>query len=347
MNISDDELAKLIGELTDNGVFEIWYPKISYSSQKTRYTGDIYIPYMMNDALECYIYLRDAVMTGHPGKKTDEMIIRTSMHREEKRIILLVSENEENKYTIFFKDAQLIKKYYEYGRICHFWEPGNIQWSQLVYIIGTMFDKYAFLGDESCNDEEKRLMGLIEFAPFRYHAPAKKLFEELYDTTRKGAYKMFTLAVKAKDTGYAAAVLMYMLFPMEKLASKLSDMLNQKARYRLYNYIYERTQIAASNYPERDYGEEINSLIVKKRENVDEKLRKLGFCGKYPDYKKDYTYIRVVEEHPFTIMDWEYMEYRQTFLVSEGDRRHCGYNLGFFENSGAVGKVILPDEYKA
>lgn len=347
MNIRRDELEKLILELTDNGVFEIWYPQIGYENRKSRYTGDIYIPYMMNDALECYILLKDAVMTGHPAKRTEDMIIEVSIHMEGERAVLLVSEDEENKYTIFFEDAQLIKKYYEYGGICHFWEPGHIQWSQLVYIIGTMYDKYAFLGDEACNEEEKELKGLIEFAPFRYHAPARKLFEELYETTRRGACKMLKLAVKAKDAGYATAVLMYMLFPAEKLAIILSDMLNRKSRYRLYNYIYERAQIAASGYPERDYGHEMNTFIAEKRKNVDVSLKKQGFCGKYPEYKKSNTYIRVVEEHPFTIMDWEDMEYRQTFLVSEGDGRHCGYNLGFFENSGAVGKVILPDEYKA
>lgn len=311
------EVFDKIQELVREGVFEIWHPG--------EWDGNIYIPFMMNDALECYIILKNAVLVGQ--QLADRKSVTTvEIHSEEERFALVARQGEENTFTVFFTDAVLEKKYYRFDTICHFWETGQEQWSQLVYMIGTMFDKYAFLGEESCNEEEMSLMDLIEFAPFRYHAPAKQLFEELYDTTRKGAGKMLVLSLKAGDYWYGIMVFIYWIFMTERMARLLSKMLTKPARYKLYCYIYHRVQKAASAYPERTYEKD----IIHMRNNLDRQLKQKGFEGTYPDYVKGNQYIRVVEEHPFTIMDWENVTLKQTLMISECSGKKKGINLGFF-----------------
>lgn len=350
MCVKNDIFDK-INELAEHGVFEIWYPGIESESgeltlgqERTGVEREIYIPYMMNDALECYIILKKAVLVGeqiHENKNATEV----SVHKEGNRFVLVAKQGMENTFTVFFTDAYIEKKYYEFGKICHFWEKGQEQWSQLVYIIGTMFDKYAFLGEESCNKEEIALLRLIEFAPFRSHAPAKQLFEELYETTRKGTKKMMEIAKEAKDLTYYLVTAMYLAFPCEWLAKKLSKMLTKPSRYKLYQYIYEKAVLAASKYPKRTYSKELEEEICKKRSGLDKRFKENGFKGTYPDYNRENTYVRVVEEHPFTIMDWEHIEFKQMLMVSECAGRHKGINMGFFEDKNLKGYYCGVEEF--
>lgn len=338
MSARNNIFAK-IQEVAENGVFEIWYPGIGNCEPKN---GLIYVPYMMNDALECYIVLSDAVLVGsqiHDLKNHTKIDI----HEEDDRYALVAKQGENNTFTVFFSDAQIKTNYYSFGSICHFWEKGQEQWSQLVYIIGTMYDKYAFLGDESCNDREKDLLRLIEFAPFRYHAPAKQLFEDLYETTKLGAKKMLEFAMAAGDNSFARAIKLYLLFFNENMARVLSKMLTKPSRYKLYDYIYKEATQAANMYPAREYGAEL--LVDKMREDAHKRLLAAGFMGSYPEYVKDDIYIRVVEEHPFTIMDWEDVTFRQRLMISECQGQYKGFNMGFFADRKLKGYYCDINDY--
>ena len=76
------------------------------------------------------------------------------------------------------------------------------QWRQLVYMIGTIREKYRFLGEEVCNDQEMEIMSLIEFAPFYYYFPINEDPEEWYDKTEEGLECMRNLAMQAGDKDY-------------------------------------------------------------------------------------------------------------------------------------------------
>lgn len=335
------EVFEKIKELAEEGVFEIWHPR--------EWDGSIYIPYMMNDALECYIILKKAVLVGEQiaDRKHQTMV---DVHEEDGRFALVARQGDENTFTVFFEDAVMEKKYYRFDTICHFWEPGQEQWSQLVYIIGTMFDKYAFLGEESCNEGEQELIHLIEFAPFRYHAPAKQLFEELYDNTDRGAKKMLELTKEAGDFWYGIMVRFYRIFPTEKLARYLSRLLTKPQRYALYELIYKRAKSAASAYSERVYAKknsesENDNNIAVMRKKLNKRFLENGFEGSYPDYVKGNQYVRVVEEHPFTIMDWDDFVLKQTLMVSECNGKHKGINMGFFTGKKLRGYFCKPEEF--
>ena len=81
---------------------------------------------------------------------------------------------------------------YRYHEIGHFWRDGAEQWRQLVYMIGTIREKYRFLGEEVCNDQEMEIMSLIEFAPFYYYFPINEDPEEWYDKTEEGFCILYT-----------------------------------------------------------------------------------------------------------------------------------------------------------
>lgn len=340
MFVKNDIFSKII-ELAEHGVFEIWYPGIESEEVKN---NSIYIPYMMNDALECYIILEKATLVGRQIQE-NKNITQVNVHEEGGRFALVAKQGKDNTFTIFFEDAKIEKKYYEYGRICHFWEKGQEQWGQLVYIIGTMYDKYAFLGEESCNEVERSLLELIEFAPFRYHAPAKQLFEDLYETTRQGSSKMMELSKAAGDFSYYFATAVYHVCQWEWLAGILSKMLTNPHRYRLYEYIYKLAVEGAGRYSKRKYSKELEEEMQQKRKEADNQLKSKGYSGEYPEYIKENVYVRVTEEHPFTLMDWENASFKQTLMVSECSQKYKGFNMGFFKGRKLKGYCCSMEEF--
>ena len=97
--------------------------------------------------------------------------------------------------------------------------------------------------------------------------------------------------------------------------------------------IREKVEEASGAYEEREYGDELQKVIFRKRMEVDRILKGKGYQGKYPDYRKDITQIVVTEEHPFTKEEFEYDDYtfRMRFMVSVVKRhQQQGYLSGFF-----------------
>lgn len=126
---------------------------------------DFFIPYMMNDALECYLILTNGRMTGeyladYKGEMTADVV------ETEQGAAVICHQGVENVFTVWFGACFQELKCYRYDQIGHFWIEGQEQWRRLVYIIGTIHDKYNYMGDRVCNELEKELMPLMEFAPF-------------------------------------------------------------------------------------------------------------------------------------------------------------------------------------
>lgn len=57
---------------------------------------------------------------------------------------------------------------YEYAYTGHFWVKGYEYLRQLEYRLAILRDKYDYLGEEYCTEEEKRLAALVEFSPLNY-----------------------------------------------------------------------------------------------------------------------------------------------------------------------------------
>lgn len=299
------------------------------------------IPYMMNDAVENYLILKNCQMTGD-YVNDDTFEVTGKLVVEKDRYVLSVRQGEENAFTLYFQEIEERIQCFQYHRIGHFWVKGQEQWRQLVYIIGTIYEKYDYLGEAYCNECEKRLMRLVEFPPFRMWSPIQETLEDKYPSTYEGIDCMDRLAKEAGDTRYLWLTKWYRRFPNRMLEKLLGIRLLSPKRQRLYETILQEVQSASELYSERDYGLRRNEEIQQKRKDIHTKMLKDGFEGTYPEYYKQQMQITVAEEHPFTnsVLEFENFVFRVHFMVSKcGKHVKIGKNCGFFHGLGRIGRI--------
>lgn len=160
------------------------------------------IPYMMNDALECYLILENCRITGTYLSDCQEKT-EAYLTRHEDSVGLVVKQGDENVFTLWFDGIRERLQCYPYHEIGHFWVQGMEQWRRLVYIIGTIYDKYEYLGEQVCTEKEIELLPLMEFAPFRAWSPVKETLDDWYADTMEGVDTMKKMAHLAGEEGFA------------------------------------------------------------------------------------------------------------------------------------------------
>ena len=105
--------------------------------------------------------------------------------------------------------------------------------------------------------------------------------------------------------------------------------------------------MASEQYPERIYSVEDMYSIETARSKADAELKGRGYTGSYPVYTKEKQTIHVVEEHPFTILEWKHYKFRIHFMISEGKTAsNHQLNSGFFKGVGRKGWIETYD-YKS
>ena len=285
------------------------------------------IPYMMNDAAEYYLTFRGCKITGTLHKKWNEKTTFQIVEAEDRYALMLYHENGDV-LVLWYSSCTESGKLYQYHRIAHYWIHGQENWRQLVYMIGTIHDKYTFLGEAAVNEREKALMPLIGFGPLRYWTPVRNLMDGAYQDTDAGSQAIIRLAKEAGDLTYARDVAkfikneknpirkIFLSSSMKTQASlALSKMLLLPERDPLYELIYQKICQASSSYPERDYGKEDNAAHQAMRDQVSQLLtKKYHFHGTYPHFFRNVDSnvedssieILVTEEHPFTIKNLDY-----------------------------------------
>ena len=148
----------MLAELFDYGSFDICR------------SGDKYIiPYIMNDAVECYLTVENAVLKG--DYHSEEEIISASLVLGSEKGYGLILHQQDNVITLWFDNLHVHEACFKYHEIGHFWVKGQEQWRMLVYMVGTIADKYMYMGKEYCNETECFIQSLIYFAPFRRWTP--------------------------------------------------------------------------------------------------------------------------------------------------------------------------------
>lgn len=310
---------------------------------------DYYVPYMMNDAVEDYLILRNCRIVGEYLAET-ELPQEAQLVEEENGYVLAVRQGDENAFTLYFDSIEENVQCYQYHEIGHFWVEGQEQWRQLVYMVGTIHDKYTFLGEHFCNEQELELLHLVEFAPFRAWSPIHESLDDTYEETETGLEAMERFAKLAGDKNYLRWILWYrqcgrfpwMLTSVSKLLA--NQLLNPK-REALYRVIFDKVCEASKQYSKRTYGERIDAELMASRDKVDSDLKSQGYVGVYPEYERDCRKIYVTEEHPFTIMEWNHYKFKIQFMVSECKKPIINKrNSGFFSGSGRKGWIEKYDK---
>lgn len=301
--------------------------------------SDCYIPFMMNDAVECYFILKNCKIIGEilPEMKWET---KGELVQKEDAYGLIVRQGNQNVYTIWFQDIELVKECYQYHQIGHYWRKGEEQWRQLVYMAGTIFDKSQYIGGNAvCNKIEEELQYLILFAPFRNWSPVNYNIKTEYPAAYEGIECMEALAKEAEDYAYLKKIHSYKKRPSERKEKKLSQMLLSPKREKLYQLIYQKMEKASEEYQQRKYDESLEREIREKREIVNKYLKEKGFEGSYPQYYTDIAWVQVTEEHPFTIFEEEDYKFDIHLMISR-TKEKANRNSGFFKGKHRRSIVI-------
>ena len=78
-----------------------------------------YVPYMMNDAVEDYLILRNCRMIGEYLSDT-ELTQEAQIAKDESGYVLAVRQGEQNAFTLYFETIEECVQCYQYHQIGHF-----------------------------------------------------------------------------------------------------------------------------------------------------------------------------------------------------------------------------------
>ena len=134
-------------------------------------SGELRLIYLMNDAVESFLVLKNARMTGNYVRayegEFEGSVEKADRDLCEAEYILVVHQGQ-NVFTVFFEDILLETHLYNYGELGHFWVEGYENLRVMEYQIAILRDKYEYLGEEYCTEQERKLAMLRDFPPLNY-----------------------------------------------------------------------------------------------------------------------------------------------------------------------------------
>lgn len=344
---SIEKLEEMINRLSQYKMLDI-YERICDNGKV-----DYFIPYVMNDAVESYIHLKDCRLTGtilpeFEREATSELVFPETGNRG------LIVKQEDNVFTIWFSDFDVVCEYYRYHLLGHCWRKGEDIYRRLCYIIGTIYDKYKFLGQESCNEREFQAMQLLGCKAFRYYSPIDDPIDVYYEEEElerlRGDQMLRVIAddvgckklTKELDHYIKRSQSVLRNVGEDKQVKRIADMLLEEENWPIYDALLDILSECSRDYPVRCYDAARQQEFDQIRSEVHTKMAALGFEGNYPDYHKDTCAISIVEEHPFTIEEMEYEDFsfNQHFIVSIDETESDKIHMGFFSGKGHRGFVV-------
>lgn len=134
-------------------------------------SGELRLIYLMNDAVESFLVLKNARITGNYVRDY-EGEFKGSVERADRDLCeaeyILVVHQGQNVFTVFFEDILLETHLYNYGELGHFWVKGYENLRVMEYQIAILRDKYEYLGKKYCTEYEGKLAMLHDFPPLNY-----------------------------------------------------------------------------------------------------------------------------------------------------------------------------------
>lgn len=221
---------------------------------------DIRLVYLMNDAVECFLAFRNARITGDYLAEY-EGELETHLDRREERSALVVHQGH-NVFTLFFEKLESEYHLYDYGQIGHFWVKGYEYLRQLEYRIAILWDKYKYMGEDCCNEEEQKLAWLAKFPPLNFtcypSVPPQYLpdREDGWVLAEEAWEVMMELAKEAGDHSLQRALERYRKHPGKWMAKHVARLLHRKSHAKTVDLLAEKLKTVASAYPDRSFGQE-------------------------------------------------------------------------------------------
>lgn len=288
---------EMLKRLLSQNEFELLLPEQTAAEAGQRKKEDIRLVYQMNDTIESFLVFKEATMTG-TYHKDYEGAIEASFYRDGDDYALVVRQEEEDcVVTILFKTLELETNLYNYGDIAHFWRKGYENLRQLEFRIAVLWDKYEYLGEEVCNDEERKLVELAYFPPLNYtcYPAVSKQYIVPRDNPwvpSEGAFSLMTEIVEqAGDKKLGKWLRFYQKYPYPLIAKRIAVLLHRNAHAKVADLITERLKKATAVYPNRSFGEKEDEKIRKLLEKARVRKAELEKAG---------IHAEVLREEPFT-----------------------------------------------
>lgn len=278
---------------------------------------EVLIPYLMNDAVEQYISLKECKMIGElDAEDIEDTEIELVDYKDMKGCIL--RQPHHNIVNLWYKSAQMTTACYQYHRIGHAWrkEPGEEYIRRLVNLICVLHDKCYYLKKEYYSVEEEEIGLLAECSPIIYFTPINEPIIDWYPESIDGVRQLEKLADSLQLSLLTERIRKYKVLVEKgkrkyKHAQKLAEELIKPANQILWEEIAKRIYSASVLLDERDYGEEMNASIACYRQKVEKKLWQEGYRGQYPVFvNEDGDIVECVEEHPFTILEEDHYDFK-------------------------------------
>ena len=301
--ILTDPLEKL-KLLLDQGEFELL-------EEKTEGKIVYRLVYLMNDAVESFLILKNCRMTGvYRADYEGEMEAELREYQEEENVKSgseTENDPEKNKYvlvvhqgesvcTLIFTGLEEEVQLYDYGEIGHFWVNGYEYLRQLEYTFAILRDKRQYLGERYCNRGERKLAALADFPPLNYTcypAISKEYlveWEEAWTPTVQALSVMEEVLKETGDKQLLRLVRLYAMFPVKVLARYIAMQLHRTKHKKVVQVLQQQIRQAAKNYPKRKFS-------GKEEKQFRDQRKRAQICAKEWEEKGYRT--NIFREEPF------------------------------------------------
>lgn len=303
MSLTNIDKLKIIIE---QGMFE----PVGISKQNSKNgVQDYRIIYLMNDTVESFLILKNARCTGEYNEQF-EGFTDIELEKREEGYVLIVKQ-EKSYFLIFFDEIELENHYYNYGTTGHFWIRGYEYLRVLEYQVAIVWDKMCYIGKESCTDEEINIASLKQFPPLNYcsYPCVSDIYqvplEDKWYLSKKANKFMIELAEKTDDIELREKLLRYEKNPTIKNAKKVAKIFRRKKHKKVIDKLIEYIKDAASVYPDRSFGDEIDKKHKRLLDKAFERKKELEAEG-----KKAIVY----KEEPF-VYDCDFIDFNVYVMI--------------------------------
>lgn len=288
-------------------IFEENVLELGFDEQK----NEIYLVYMMTDAIESILVLEQAVMTGEFDRQYEGECTGSITTLEDGNYMLVVRQGQDNAFTVRFRAIRCEETLYDYHMIGHFWMEDYEILRHLTYQIGLIYEKAAYMGESYCNQKEQALLPLYDLAPLRKYICVYWEENESFSSTTKAIDTAIQIASAIQDTSLVHLFKQYRRFVDKDrqyriccgyYERKIMKAFAKAKHWKFAKQIFLLIQDAAKDYEQPSFGSQKDQWIKKSRKALQEK---------YPDQW-------ILEEHSFCI--GESFSYR--FHICQLKKRH-------------------------
>ena len=226
---------------------------------------------------------------------------------------------------MFFDDLVMENHLYEYGTIGHFWVENYEYLRQMEYRLAILRDKYDYLGEEYCNEKEKRLAQLVDFPPLNYccypAVPEKYIVpkENPWVPTEAALSVMDEFASRAKDRTLGKILRLYREFPVPFIAKRIGNMLHRNSHGRVVDMINEEIRVASKKYPRRNFGRDAECKIQETLHKVQRRQELLKNKGQQSIILREEPFSTAEDsiEYKIYLMIWKKGILNRKVLIEE------------------------------